>query len=755
MCTRRADTPGRPRRRDPQRAPRRAVVAARHRRQHHALPRIRSVRGGHLRRGDRARDRRRAQRTPAAERPRGRGARPRAGPRGRLAAAHVRRGSGRPVAAGVQRQGGGVQGLVPTHRPLARLRGRGAGGRPGRERVQRAAARRRPRRGRHGVDRVRGSLEGAERHHLHGCRRAVAPVGADLARSTDRALRLPGPRISGLGAFGLKEETRRMTSDVAGTVAVVGLSCRLPGAGDPQQFWQLLRDGRDAIAETPMERWALQGISGPDDAPPGLRHGGFLDDVERFDARFFGVSPREAAAMDPQQRLALELCWEALEDAGIAPDALCGSAAGVYLGAIAGDYAELAQALEADTVARQTFTGTQRAIIANRVSYTLGLRGPSMTVDTGQSSSLVAIHLACQSLRAGESTVALAGGVQLNLGLSRALALSKVGALSPDGRCFTFDARANGFVRGEGGGVVVLKPLETAIADGDPIYCVIRASAVNNDGGGDGLTAPEQDAQEQLLEGAYRQAGLAVDDVQYVELHGTGTPLGDRVEAAALGAVLGGSRVARPLAVGSAKTNVGHLEAAAGVVGLLKVALAIQHGEIPASLNFERPNPEIPLEELGLRVPTTPEPWPAADRVLAGVSSFGIGGTNCHVVVEEPPAPTAVAQPAGARPLGGRAPLLGGESHAAVRDNARRLEEFVAADPQVAAVDVAVGLSASRTQFAHRAVVLGAQREELLEGLRELAQARPSPRVVEGVADVDLRADRPVFVFPGQGGQWA
>jgi len=480
-----------------------------------------------------------------------------------------------------------------------------------------------------------------------------------------------------------------MRNSVADPVAVVGLSCRLPGAADdPQRFWRLLRDGRDAIAETPAERWALQGISGPGDAPPGLRHGGFLDQVDRFDARFFGVSPREAAAMDPQQRLALELCWEALEDAGMTPGALAGSQTGVYVGAIAGDYAEVTQGADAGAVPRQTFTGTQRSIIANRVSYTLGLRGPSMTVDTGQSSSLVAVHLACQSLRAGESTVALAGGVQLNLGLSRALALSQLGALSPDGRCFTLDARANGFVRGEGGGVVVLKPLDAAIADGDPIYCVIRGSAVNNDGGGDGLTAPDQDAQEQLLESAYRQAGVPVEDVQYVELHGTGTPLGDRVEAAALGAVLGAGRAARPLAVGSAKTNVGHLEAGAGIVGLLKVALAIEHGEIPASLNFEHPNPEIPLEDLGLRVPTSAEPWAAADRVVAGVSSFGIGGTNCHLVVEEPPGADDAAEPAEAIPSGPLPWIVSGKTRAAVRDNARRLAEVLEAEPEVASAQV-------------------------------------------------------------------
>ncbi len=536
-------------------------------------------------------------------------------------------------------------------------------------------------------------------------------------------------------------------------VAVIGMACRLPGARNPEQFWSLLRAGRDAITEMPADRWAMLGLSGPDDTVPALRYGGFLDEVDRFDAKFFGIAPREAAAMDPQQRLALELSWEALEDAGIAPDALGSTHTGVYVGAIASDYAELTRGSEADAVARQAFTGTQRSIIANRVSYSLGLRGPSMTVDTGQSSSLVAVHLACQSLIAGESTLALAGGVHLNLAIQRALELAQLGALSPDGRCFTFDARANGFVRGEGGGLVVLKDLERAIADGDSIYCVIRGSAVNNDGGGDGLTAPDQAAQEEMLEAAYGHAGVSADEVQYIELHGTGTPLGDKVEAAALGRVLGAARDAeRPLAVGSAKTNVGHLEAAAGIVGLLKTALSLEHGELPASLNFDQPNPEIPLGELGLHVQTASEPWPEIARAVAGVSSFGIGGTNCHVVLEQPPRgdDVAASEPTGVVPW-----VLGAGSAGALRDGAERLAQRVQAEPVPAIGDVGHALVTTRSSFAHRAVVLGEHREELLDALRDLGADQPSARVIEGIADPDLDAGHPVFVFPGQGGQWS
>ena len=291
-------------------------------------------------------------------------------------------------------------------------------------------------------------------------------------------------------------------------------------------------------------------------------------------------------------------------------------------------------------------TGTHRSIIANRVSYTLDMHGPSLTVDAAQSSSLVAVHMACESLYRGESTLALAGGVNLNLIPEGFASAEKFGGLSPDGRCFTFDARANGYVRGEGGGMVVLKPLPAAIADHDPIYCVIHGSAVNNDGATDGLTAPNPQAQREVLLAAYRRAGVSPADVQYVELHGTGTKAGDPVEAAALGSAIGAVRAhGSPLIVGSAKTNVGHLEGAAGIVGLLKVALSVKHKAIPPSLNFATPNPRIPLEELNLQVQTTLDRWPREDRPFwAGVSSFGMGGTNCHVVLSGPPLARGAAE---------------------------------------------------------------------------------------------------------------
>ena len=545
-------------------------------------------------------------------------------------------------------------------------------------------------------------------------------------------------------------------------IAIIGLSCRLPGTASPDAFWRLLREGADAIGEVPEGRWE-------DDRPaerarlaPGTRFGGFLEQIDRFDPGFFGISPREAAAMDPQQRLMLELCWEALEDAGTVPRGLRDSQTGVFVGAISSDYADLLRRRGDGAITRHTLTGLHRGMIANRVSYTLGLRGPSLTVDTGQSSSLVAVHLACESLRRGESALALACGVHLNVSPDAAIGASRLGALSPDGRCFTFDARANGYVRGEGGGVAVLKPLPDALADGDPVYCVIRGSAVNNDGGGDGFTAPSQRAQEEVLRQAYRKAGVRRADVGYVELHGSATRLGDRVEAGALGAVLGAVRRHEdPLPVGSAKTNVGHLEGAAGIVGLLKAALCIRHREIPPSLNFERPSPEIPLDALRLRVQRDLDAWASGERpLLAGVSSFGMGGTNCHVVLDEPPAGAGGGRDRHVRhqtstPLW-EGPLpwpLSGKGARALRAQARRLAGHVDAHPDLGVADVGCSLGVARSAFDHRALVFGGDRDELLKGLAALTGGGSAANLVEG-AVAGAGAGAVVFMFPGQGSQW-
>ncbi|MER6205673.1 type I polyketide synthase [Streptomyces sp. NPDC001642] len=530
-------------------------------------------------------------------------------------------------------------------------------------------------------------------------------------------------------------------------VAVIGMACRLPGAPDPSAFWQLLREGRDAIGTPPADRHPA-----PHDTE---RPGGYLDRVDGFDAAFFGVSPREALAMDPQQRLALELGWEALEDAGIAPDSVGGTPAGVYVGAISDDYATLLRRNGSQGITRHMFTGIQRGVIANRLSYSLGLRGPSMTVDCGQSSSLVAVHLAVDSLRRGESDLVLAGGVHLNLAPESTLAVERFGGLSPDARCFTFDARANGFVRGEGGALVVLKPLSRALADGDRVYCVIHGSAVNHDGAGEALAVPNADAQREVIDAALGTAGVHPDEVQYVELHGTGTPVGDPIEAQALGAAFGtGSERPVPLAVGSAKTNVGHLEGAAGVVGLIKAALSLHHRELPASLNFETPNPAIPLDRLNLRVQTETGQWPRHDRpLLAGVSSFGVGGTNAHLVLGEGPR-TAVggttAQPSGVVPL-----AVSAGSAEAVAAYGTLLADHMEADPDLQLGDVAHTLATTRAVLPFRAVVVAEDRDSALNGLRSLADGHPAPHVVTSAGPVAPARRGPVFVFPGQGSQWA
>ncbi|WP_424533251.1 SDR family NAD(P)-dependent oxidoreductase [Sphaerisporangium viridialbum] len=547
-------------------------------------------------------------------------------------------------------------------------------------------------------------------------------------------------------------------------VAVIGLACRLPGAPGPEALWRLLRSGGDAIAEPSPERLL---------AEPQIvgRPGGFLDQVDRFDAGFFGISPREAVAMDPQQRLMLELGWEVLEDAGVLPSDLAGVRAGVFLGAIGSDYAALAARSGDAAITRHTLAGLNKGMLANRISYFLGLRGPSLTVDTAQSSALVAVHLACESLRSGESALAIAGGVNLNLVPESTLTAERFGGLSPDGRCFTFDARANGYVRGEGGGLVLLKPLSRALADGDTVHAVVRGSAVNSDGATDGLTVPSDRAQEEVVRLAVSRSGIDPGAVQFVELHGTGTKVGDPIEARALGAALGTARPAgRPLIVGSVKTNVGHLEGAAGIAGLLKAVLSIRHREIPPSLNFETPNPHIDLEALNLRVAAASGPWPRPDEPLvAGVSSFGIGGTNCHLILTESPGRAAanlrtprggdpgrpVTRP-GTRSTGSAtSPLvpfvLSGRTPGALREQAGRLLDAVAgADEDLS--DLAFSLATTRTSFRHRAVLVEPGRRELLDGLKALTAGDPTAGTVLG--ETRSGSGGVVFVFPGQGSQW-
>ena len=497
-----------------------------------------------------------------------------------------------------------------------------------------------------------GVIDARERFHRYGldsagARALIQALARELGRPLPATIVWDHPTLDRLVrhlAGGATETVRPPPVPLAPdeAIAIVGLACRLPSAADPTAFWQLLMDGVDAIREVPPDRWPIDRLYDPDPGSPGrmsTRWGGFLDQVDKFDAAFFQISPREAAQMDPQQRLALELAWEAFEDAGWRPSRFVGRRAGVFLGAMWSDYARLLS--DAEGIAQHTATGQDTSIISARISYALGLEGPSLVVNTACSSALVAVHLACQSLKTGESEIAIAGGVHLLLAPESTIAMTKFGAMAPDGRCKAFDARANGYVRGEGGGLVALKPLSRARADGDRIYAVILGSAVNNDGPSNGLTAPNPDAQRAMLEDALAAARLAPDQVDYVEAHGTGTALGDPIEAGALGTVLGRGRPAdRRLRIGSVKSNIGHLEAAAGAAGLIKTVLALHARRLPPSLHFQSPSPHIAFGELGLAVQAQVESWPERTHPpTAGVSSFGFGGTNCHVLLRAEPAP--------------------------------------------------------------------------------------------------------------------
>ncbi|MFB7924153.1 SDR family NAD(P)-dependent oxidoreductase, partial [Streptomyces sp. NPDC056081] len=455
------------------------------------------------------------------------------------------------------------------------------------------------------------------------------------------------PTVAGLGAHLAGEDappaaaprTGRTPAAANDPIAIVGLGCRLPGGIEtPEALWESLCDGLDAIREVPADRWNAREWLDPDPRAPGrmnTRWGGFLDDVAGFDADLFRISPAEAKHMDPQQRMALEVAWAAFEDARIVPTDIAGTRTGVFFGTMAQEY-HLATGADADDIETHSAVGWDNSIIPARIAYTLGLHGPAMAVATACSSSLTATHLAVQSLRRGETDLALAGGVNIMLHPNTTVAMTKFGGMNPDGQCRAFDAGANGYVRGEGCGAVVLRRLSDALASGDRVYAVIRGTAVNNDGASNGLTAPNPRAQVDVVRTAWQDADVDPKDVSYVEAHGTGTLLGDPIEAEALGTVFAEGRE-EPLHLGSAKTNFGHLEPAAGVTGLLKTALSLHHGEIPASLHFDVPNPHIDFEANKLSVVAERRPWPAARRRYAGVSGFGFGGTNAHVALEEAP----------------------------------------------------------------------------------------------------------------------
>jgi acyl transferase domain-containing protein len=534
-------------------------------------------------------------------------------------------------------------------------------------------------------------------------------------------------------------------------IAIIGIGCRFPGADGPTGFWRLLSDGVDAITEIPPDRWDADAFYDPNGTAT-TRWGGFLDQVDQFDPQFFGISPREAARMDPQQRLLLEVAWEALEDAGQVPERLEGSRTGVFVGISTSDYGHLHLDQPAQIDA-YSGTGNAFSIAANRISYAHDFRGPSMAIDTACSSSLVAIHQACRSLRDDECTLALAGGVNVILSPAIGVNFSKAGVMAADGRCKTFDARADGYVRGEGAGIVVLKPLSRALADGDPIYAVIRGSAINQDGRTNGLMAPNRHSQEAVLADSYRRANLSPGAVQYVEAHGTGTLLGDQIEASALGKILAEGRAPdSKCLVGSVKTNIGHLEAAAGVAGLIKVALALRHRTIPPNLNYAEPNPHIPFDTLPLHVAQTLTPWPEnGGRAVAGVSSFGFGGANAHVVLTEAPQ-VRVKRPTNHTaedrvellPLSARSPK-------ALAGLAGRYELALAAGVPLA--DLCYTAGARRGHYEHRLAVFGDSPAELAESLAAFREGTPHPGLSTGRCRPGQRPGV-VFVFSGQGSQW-
>lgn len=516
------------------------------------------------------------------------------------------------------------------------------------------------------------------------------------------------------------------------SIAIIGMGCRFPGAKDPASFWRMLCAGQDAISQVPGDRWDADALHDPDPTAPGKinsKAGGFLDQVDQFDSEFFGIAPREADLMDPQQRLFLEVVWEALEDAALVPAKLAGSACGVFVGITSTNYGSL---LYDDPSRIDAFTnsGGSPSIAANRISYLLDLRGPSMSVDAACSSSLLAVHLACQSLLSGESTLALAGGANVILLPGVSIGLAKARVLSPDGRCRVFDAGANGFGRGEGAGVVVLKLLSRALADGDPIHAVIRATATQQGGKSNGLMAPSRWGQEAVLREAWRRAGIAPGAAQYIEAHSSGTPIGDATELNALAAVLTEGRPDdNKCAIGSVKTNVGHLESAAGIAALIKTTLMLKHRQLVPTLHFEKPNPHVPFASLPVKVQRQCEPWTAGDGALfAGVSASGFGGVNVHVVLE-----SAADAPSKTTPDEPNVFALSARTPAALRDLAAGYLAHLQARPDLRTVDICFTAATGRTHFAHRLAMMASSNAQIKENLAAFLSGRELPGLQLGV----------------------
>ncbi len=548
--------------------------------------------------------------------------------------------------------------------------------------------------------------------------------------------------------FALKDMRARLAaleSKQVEPLAIIGMSCRFPGeANTPEAFWELLQNGRDAITDLPPDRWDVAAFYDVNPDAPGkmiARQGGFIGPVDQFDPQLFGISPREAVSLDPQQRLLLEASWEALERAGLSPDRLANTQTGVYVGISTSDYSQITAA-SGDLTRIDPYVGTGGAfsVAAGRLSYYLGLQGPNLAVDTACSSALVAVHLACQALRTGQADLALVGGVNLILTPKASVYMSKAQALSPDGRCKTFADSANGYGRGEGCGVVVLKRLSEAQADHNNILAVVRGTAINHDGSSSGLTVPNGQSQQKVIRAALDNAGgLAPEAINYLEAHGTGTPLGDPIEVRAATAVLGQNRAPEnPLYLGSVKTNIGHLEAAAGIAGLIKLVLSLQHNELPPHLHFHTPSPHIDWANIPVKVVTQRQPWQGAER-LAGLSSFGFSGTNAHVIVG--PAPQAEA-PAAANPQPMHLVTLSAQTEAALAAQKANLATYLAQNPEVDLARLAHTLNNGRVHFPHRLAIPAAATADLAAAL-PTAQGHNSGSSTPKIA----------FLFTGQGAQ--